>query len=169
MPPPPLSAPVLRSPTPPERLQPVPGVTAAPASRLTSASESTQAMLETTLNSIIATESLHPLFMENREADLPRQSQSSPNRSGFLSFHFFFPGNKAAGTNASGAVFMSRTIFLRLPLLSRAFHKHACSLSALRRSCLLKAHCRGSLISDSLLVQAGSICGNGPGLFWGGT
>lgn len=50
-----------RAPVPgPSACSLLPGVTAAPASRLTSASESTQAVLKTTLNSIIATQSLHP-------------------------------------------------------------------------------------------------------------
>lgn len=64
------------------------------------------------------------LFMEDGEAELPRQTQTSPNRSAFISCHSF-QGNKAAGTDANSAVFMSRAIFLQFPLLSGAFHKHA--------------------------------------------
>lgn len=34
------------------------------------------------------------------------------------------------------------------------------------RCFILKAYCRGSVISDTMLVQAGSICGNGPRPFF---
>lgn len=120
-----------RAPGPPRRLGTcslLPGVRAAPASRLTSASESTQAMLNTTLNSIIATQSPRPYsWRTGRRVYLARdRRQSSPNTSAFLCVASF-QGNKAAGTRANRAGFMSRTVFLRFPLLSGAFHQRAVS------------------------------------------
>lgn len=63
-------------PPPPVLLSLLPGVTAAPASRLTSASESTQAMLNATLYSISAAQSARPYSCGGREADSPGGGQT---------------------------------------------------------------------------------------------